>query len=52
MEEYSECVLDASFPAKHIYLKRGYREKEFNRIQTGCGDFLCCDVMTKSLRQE
>lgn len=42
--EDSVCI-DASFPAKGIYLKRGYRETEFHSIETGNGDFLCYDVM-------
>ncbi len=37
--------IDASFPAKGIYLKRGYRETEYHSIETGNGDFLCYDVM-------
>lgn len=46
---YSEAELDASFPAKHIYLKRGYREKEYHKLQAENGDFLCYDVMRKDL---
>lgn len=44
---YSEIVLDASLPAKKIYRKRGYTEREFKAIQTSCNDFLCYDVMVK-----
>ena len=41
-----ECVqIDASFPAKRIYLKRGYKEIEYNIIETDNGDCLCYDVM-------
>ena len=41
-----ECVqLDASYPAKGIYLKRGYREIDYNIIETDTGDYLCYDVM-------
>ena len=32
---------------KHIYLKRGYKETEYNIIETGNGDKLCYDVMVK-----
>ena len=44
-----EIVLDASFPAKNIYLKRGYKESEFCKVETENGDFLCYDVMTKKI---
>ena len=45
LESY-ECVqIDASFPAKRIYLKRGYKEIEYNIIETDSGDCLCYDVM-------
>ena len=33
-------VLDASFPAKKIYIKRGYVATEYNMIETDNGDFL------------
>lgn len=46
---YPRCIVHASFPAKHIYLKRGYRETEYRRMQTPCGDFLCWDIMAKKL---
>ena len=36
---------DASFPAKRIYLKRGYKETEYNIIEADNGDCLCYDVM-------
>ena len=48
LRTYSKIEIDASFPAKSMYLKRGYIEKEYNRIQTNNGDYLCYDVMTKS----
>lgn len=46
---YSKIRLDASLPAKQIYLKRGYKDVEFNTIQTENNDFLCYDVMEKQL---
>ena len=46
---YSEIYIDASFSAKHIYLKRGYVDREYHRIQTDNGDYLCYDVMVKKL---
>lgn len=42
---YDEVILDASLPAKSIYLKRGYKEIEYNKIKTSNGDYLCYDVM-------
>lgn len=48
----SSVRIDASFPARGIYLKRGYREIEFHSIGTENGDFLCYDVMEKKKRQE
>ncbi len=47
--QYSKIVLDASLPAKQIYLKRGYKEIEFNIITTRGNDFLCYDVMEKQV---
>lgn len=44
---YDEVVLSASFPAKHVYIKRGYIDKDFCSIKTYNGDFLCYDVMVK-----
>ena len=44
---YDTIELDASLPAKKIYLKRGYRETEYNVITTDNGDRLCHDVMIK-----
>lgn len=48
-EQYEEILLDASLPAKNMYLKRGYCESESKSIPTGNGDFLCYDVMKKKL---
>ena len=45
--QYDHVELDASFPAKKIYIKRGYRETEYNIIETASGDKLCYDVMVK-----
>ena len=46
--EYDSIVLDASFSAKAIYLKRGYRETGFHTICAG-DDFLCYDEMKKQM---
>lgn len=46
---YSETVrLDSSLPAKAIYIKRGYREREYRKILTDNGDYLCYDIMEKT----
>jgi len=47
LTQYDHVELDASFPAKKIYIKRGYRETEYNIIETASGDKLCYDVMVK-----
>ena len=49
---YGEVVIDASLPAKPIYLKRGYKEAAYNIIETDNNDRLCYDVMKKTLRAE
>ena len=48
-EEYDDAILDASLPAKAIYSKYGYHEKEYHTIETDNGDYLCYDVMRKEL---
>lgn len=45
---YSQIRLDASLPAKRIYLNRGYRDVEYHVIEAENGDFLCYDVMEKN----
>jgi len=45
---FDTIELDASFPAKKIYLKRGYSEVEYNVIDAPNGDYLCYDVMRKT----
>ena len=46
LESYDHVQLDASFPAKRIYKMRGYKETEYNMIETENGDYLCYDVMS------
>lgn len=46
-EHYDSILLDASLPAKELYLKRGYAEVEYHQILTDRGDYLCYDVMQK-----
>ena len=48
-KKYEEIMIDASLPAKRIYLKRGYREKESHIITANYGDFLCYDIMVKKI---
>lgn len=43
-----EIELDASLPAKRIYLQRGYTEISTHRIPTDHGDYLCYDRMRKA----
>ena len=45
LQSYERVQIDASFPAKQIYLKRGYKEIEYNIIESDNGDYLCYDVM-------
>lgn len=46
---YSETIrLDSSLPAKAIYIKRDYKEKEYCKILTDNGDYLCFDIMEKT----
>ncbi|MDD2979841.1 MAG: GNAT family N-acetyltransferase [Hespellia sp.] len=47
--QYSKVIIDASLPAKNIYLKRGFKDKDFNIICTKNNDFLCYDIMEKQL---
>lgn len=47
LKNHSEILIDASLPAKKIYLKRGYIETNYNTIITENGDFLCYDEMKK-----
>lgn len=47
--KYSKVVLAASLPAKNLYIKRGYKDVEYNIISAGYGDFLCFDIMEKQL---
>ncbi len=48
-ENYDEIVLYSSYPAKDMYLKRGYRECRYEIFDTDNGDFLCCDIMKKKI---
>ena len=47
--KYTKIRLDASLPAKEIYLRRGYKEIESHSILTENGDYLFYDVMEKSI---
>lgn len=35
--KYQAVHIDASFPAESMYLKRGYRIKTYEKIETGAG---------------
>lgn len=48
-ETYETAVLDVSLAAKAIYRRRGYTEMDYAVIQTENGDYLCYDIMEKTL---
>lgn len=48
-EKFSEIILDASLPAKGMYLKLGYKAKEYHELPAANGDVLCYDVMKKQI---
>ena len=48
-KKYDEIVLDSSLSAKPVYIKRGYKEREYRTVRTSNGDCLCYDVMTKNI---
>lgn len=45
--KYHAVHIDASFPAESMYLKRGYRIKTYEKIETENGDYLCYHTMEK-----
>ena len=45
--EHDIIQLDASLPAKTMYLKRGYTETSYEVQPIGNGDFVCYSVMEK-----
>ena len=51
-EKFDQVVLDASLPAKSIYLKRGYSVTESHILSVKYGDFLCYDVMQKEINDK
>lgn len=51
LKNHNEILIDASLPAKKIYLKRGYIETNYNTIITENSDFLCYDEMKKILKK-
>ena len=48
-KKHDYIILDASLPAKQIYLKRGYVTTKYNMIETDNGYYLCYDVIEKHL---
>lgn len=44
---YSTVKLASSLPAKAIYLKKGYQETSYHKLDTGYGDYLCYEEMEK-----
>lgn len=47
LKEHGKIQLDASLPAKAMYLKRGYQETSYEVQPIGNGDFVCYSVMEK-----
>lgn len=43
--KYQTIVLDASFPAQEMYIKRGYKALGFYKILCENGDYLCYSEM-------
>lgn len=50
LEKFKKIRIDASLPAKQIYLRRGYKQTEYHSILTENGDWLCYDVMEKNIK--
>lgn len=48
LRQFPTVHVDASFPAENMYLKRGYRIKTYEKIETEGGDFLCYHTMEKT----
>lgn len=48
-ESHGEIVLDASLPAKAIYLRKGYEFLGYHTIECTNGDQLCYDEMIKHI---
>lgn len=46
-ETHAKIELHASLPGKAMYLKRGYREKEYRRKKLENDDWICIDIMEK-----
>lgn len=46
-ESYSEIELHASLSGKKMYIKRGYKEKEYRCKELENGDWICIDIMEK-----
>lgn len=51
-KRYNEIILDASLPAKSIYLKRGYKEIGYHTVKTEHNDYLCYDIMKKAVNAD
>ena len=47
LSRYKQIILSASFPAKKIYINRGYKVTESHSIEVAYGDFICYDIMMK-----
>lgn len=48
-EKHDVILIHVSLPAKKIYRLRGFKEVEYNILDTGYGDYLCFDKMEKTV---
>lgn len=46
-KKYTCIKLHASFAAKSMYIKHGYKDFEYRTLETKNKDFLCVDIMQK-----
>lgn len=49
--QYHTVHIDASFPAESMYLRRGYKIKTYEKLETEGGDYLCYHTMVKNWRE-
>lgn len=51
LQKFKKARVDASLPAKGMYIKLGYKEIEYHTLLTKTGEYLCYDVMEKELNE-
>lgn len=52
LKSYDRILLEASFPAKKWYLKKGYHVVEYQELKVDHDDVFCWDVMIKKINNE